>query len=83
MFPRIRFSILSSVKKIKITNQDNNAKLLLNLLNTLSLWLDICILDLYKYLYIPFNPFKFTIIFTKYLIRFKIKLKSRSSILLN
>ena len=50
--------------KILITNEDNYTKLILNLLNVLSLWFDFCILDLHPYaLYAYFKIvciFKFT-----------------------
>ena len=37
--------------KILITNEDNFTKLILNLLNALSLWFSLCILDLHAYVY--------------------------------
>ena len=56
--------------RILITNEDNFFKLILNLLNVLSLWADICILDLYVYVYSAYHKTVFIFItFHKILIR--------------
>ena len=46
-----RFELNFVKNRILITNEDNFFKLILNLLNVLSLWTDLCILDLYVYVY--------------------------------
>ena len=56
--------------KILVTNEDNFFKLILNLLNVLSLWADLCILDLYVYVYCAYHKTVFIFItFHRMLIR--------------
>ena len=64
--------------EIQVTNEDNFTKLILNLLNILSLWFDLCILDLHVYVYYAY--FKMAIILCfiyKLLIRMKIVLSCK------
>ena len=49
--PDISFGLIFFKKVIKITNEDNYTKLIVNLLNVLSLWFDLGILDLHCYVY--------------------------------
>ena len=49
--PDISFGLIFFKKVIKITNEDNYTKLILNLLNVLSLWFDLGVLDLHCYVY--------------------------------
>lgn len=51
---KIAFSFLT--RQTEIQNDDNNAKLVLSLLNTLSLWLNLYILDIYVYLIFILRP---------------------------
>ena len=46
--------------KILITNEDNFTKLILNLLNVLSLWFSLCILDLHAYVYYAYCKIVFS-----------------------
>ena len=46
--------------KILITNEDNFTKLILNLLNVLSLWFSLCILDLHTYVYYAYFKIVFS-----------------------
>ena len=46
--------------KILFTNEDNFTKLILNLLNVLSLWFSLCILDLHAYVYYAYCKIVFS-----------------------
>ena len=46
--------------KILITNEDNFTKLILNLLNVISLWFSLCILDLHAYVYYAYFKIVFS-----------------------
>ena len=46
--------------KILITNEDNFTKLILNLLNVISLWFSLCILDLHTYVYYAYFKIVFS-----------------------
>ena len=46
--------------KILFTNEDNFTKLILNLLNVLSLWFSLCFLDLYAYAYYAYFKIVFS-----------------------
>ena len=48
--PDFSFSLLFLVKRIEITNNENYTKFVVSFLNSLSLWLNICILDLNIYI---------------------------------
>ena len=68
--PDFRFELNFLKNRILITNEDNFLKLILNLLNVLSLWADLCILDLYVYVYYAYNKTVFIFItFHRLLIR--------------
>ena len=45
-YPHFIFSFSFLVRRIVITNRENYTKLVVSLLNTLSLWLDVCVLDM-------------------------------------
>ena len=49
--PDFIFELNFIKNKILFTNEDNFTKLILNLLNVLSLWFSLCILDLHAYVY--------------------------------
>ena len=59
--PDFIFELNFIKNKILITNEDNFTKLILNLLNALSLWFSLCILDLHTYVYYAY--FKIVIFF--------------------
>ena len=44
--PHFSFSFSFLVRRVVITNRENYTKLVVSLLNTLSLWLDICVIDM-------------------------------------
>ena len=44
--PDFSFSFSFLVRRVVITNSENYTKLVVSLLNTLSLWLDICVIDM-------------------------------------
>ena len=68
--PEFAFSLSFFIYKTMITNRDGYGKLLLNLLNTLSLWLDI------NWMEIPFYKiFNLYLVFIKFLVKMKRKLK--------
>ena len=50
--------------EIKITNEDNIVKLILSLLNVLSLWCDLCIFDLGVYVYYAYCKIKLIFMFS-------------------
>ena len=62
--PDFRFELNFVKNRILITNEDNFFKLILNLLNVLSQWADLCILDLYVYVYYAYH--KTVFIFTTF-----------------
>ena len=69
-FPDFSFSFSFLERRVVITNRENYTKLVVSLLNTLSLWLDICMIDMGAWL----NPiFKFIL----YLYRLLIKISNR------
>ena len=45
-----KYSLFSNTRQTELTNEDNYAKLVQSILNAFSLWLGICILDLFIYL---------------------------------
>ena len=45
-YPHFLFSFSFLVRRVVITNSENYTKLVVSLLNTLSLWLDICVIDM-------------------------------------
>ena len=45
-----KYSLTFTARQTELTNEDNYAKLVQSILNALSLWLGICILDLFIYL---------------------------------
>ena len=55
-YPHFSFSFSFLVRRVVITNSENYTKLVVSLLNTLSLWLDICVIDMGAWL-IPFIRF--------------------------
>ena len=61
--------------KILITNEDNFTKLILNLLNVLSLWFSLCILDLHVYICYAYSKivliFKIFIVFYNQMTKIK------------
>ena len=68
--PDFRFELNFLKDRILITNEDNFFKLILNLLNVLSLWADLCILDLYVYVCYAYHKTVFIFItFHRMLIR--------------
>ena len=70
--PDFRFELNFVKNRILITNEDNFFKLILNLLNVLSLWADLCILDLYVYVYSAYHKTVFIFItFYRILIRIR------------
>ena len=44
-FPHFSFTFSFLVRRVVVTNRENYTKLVVSLLNTLSLWLDICVID--------------------------------------
>ena len=48
--PDFSFSFSFLVRRVVITNRENYTKLVVSLLNTLSLWLDICVIDMGSWL---------------------------------
>lgn len=66
------FSLVFFKKRLDITNEDNFAKLILKILNVLSLWLDLGILDIYVYIY---KVKLFIIVLFKFLLRQKMKIR--------
>ena len=69
--PDFVFELNFIKNQVLITNEDNFTKLIINLLNVLSLWFSFCILDFYAYVY----KIKFIFLFIfKLLIRIKIAL---------
>ena len=63
--PDFIFELNFIKNKILITNEDNFTKLILNLLNEISLWFSLCILDLHTYVYYAYckNVFSFNFIY--------------------
>ena len=62
--PGFKFELNFITNRILITNEDNFTKLILNLLNVLSLWLNLCILDLHVYVYYAYFKIVFIFMFT-------------------
>ena len=60
--PDFTFELNFVKNRILITNEDSFFKLILNLLNVLSLWADLCILDLYVYVYYAYHKTVFILI---------------------
>ena len=58
--PDFTFELNFIKNKILITNEDNFTKLILNLLNVLSLWFSLCILDLHAYVYYAYCKIEFS-----------------------
>ena len=58
--PDFIFELNFTKNKILITNEDNFTKLNLNLLNVLSLWFNLCILDLHAYVYYAYCKIVFS-----------------------
>ena len=58
--PNFIFEINFIKNQIQITNVDNFTKLILNLLNVLSLWFSLCILDLHDYVYYAYFKIVFS-----------------------
>ena len=58
--PDFTFELNFIKNKILITNEDNFTKLILNLLNVLSLWFSLCILDLHAYVYYAYCKIVFS-----------------------
>ena len=56
-FPQFKFSFSFLVRRVVITNRENYTKLVVSLLNTLSLWLDICVVDMGAWLNAIFKLF--------------------------
>ena len=61
--PDFKFELNFLKNEIKITNEDNIVKLILSLLNVLSLWCDLCIFDLGIYVYYVYCKIKLIFIF--------------------
>ena len=73
--PDFTFELNFLKNQIKITNEDNIVKLILSLLNVLSLWCDLCIFDLGVYVYYAYCKIKFIFMFSyKLFIRLNIYL---------
>ena len=58
--PDFIFELNFIKNKILFTNEDNFTKLILNLLNVLSLWFSLCILDLHAYVYYAYCKIVFS-----------------------
>ena len=58
--PDFTFELNFIKNKILITNEDNFTKLILNLLNELSLWFSLCILDFHAYVYYAYCKIVFS-----------------------
>ena len=58
--PNFIFELNFIKNKIRITNEDNFTKLILNLLNVLSLWFSLCILDLHAFVYYAYFKIVFS-----------------------
>ena len=69
-YPDFSFSFSFLVRRVVITNRENYTKLVVSLLNTLSLWLDICVIDMGEWLRPLFR-------FALYLYRLLIKTSNR------
>ena len=72
-FSDFGFSFNFLLRQTESTNDDNYNKLVQSILNTLSLWLNVCILDLHIYLFILLSPVRNLY---RYLIRFRSYLKA-------
>ena len=73
--PDFKFELNFIENKILITNENNFTKLILSLLNVMSLWLSLCILDLHAYVYYAYCKIVFFLNFIyRLLIRIKISL---------
>ena len=73
--PDFEFKLNFKEDKILITNEDNFTKLILNLLNALSLWTDLCILNLHIYAHQLYCKTKLVFFFSyRQLFRIKIYL---------
>ena len=68
-----QFSFNFLVKQTESTNDDNYTKLVQSILNALSLWLNVCILDLHIYLFTLLSPVRNLY---RHLIRFRNYLKA-------
>lgn len=73
-YPDFAFSINLASKHIEITNEENLTKLVLNLLNSLSIWFNICLLK-----FLPFFNKFYRIIFIFY----KFLIKSKNNLFIN
>ena len=61
--PDFTFELNFLKNEIKITNEDNIVKLILSILNVLSLWCDLCIFDLGVYVFYAYCKIKLIFIF--------------------
>ena len=68
--PDFSFSFSFLVREVEITNNENPSKLVVDVLNTFSLWLNVCILDMGAWLYRMFS-------FALHLYRLLIKIRNR------
>ena len=51
IFPDFSFTFSPLARRVEITNNDNYTKIVIGFLNSLSLWLNVCILDIGAYVY--------------------------------
>lgn len=49
--PEFAFKLIFFKKFVLITNEDDYVTLTISVLNALSIWLNLCVLDLHKYLF--------------------------------
>ena len=76
--PHFYFSFSFLVRRVVITNRENYTKLVVSLLNTLSLWLDICVVDIGAW----FSPlFKLALHFYRLLVNTKNRLERENDLL--
>lgn len=71
--PDFKFSLSFLARHTELTNEEGYAKLIQSVLNALSIWLNICILDIYIYLN---KSFDYVEKFYWYLIRLRNHLSS-------
>ena len=80
--PDFIFKLNFIKNKILLTNEDNLTKLILNLLNVLSLWFNLCILDLHAYVHYAYFKTLFVLI-AIYRLLIKIEISLHKLILFN
>ena len=80
-YPSLVFRTSPISRKIEIMNNENWAKLVQNLMNVLSLWTGICVLDLYRHVNPYFTKYILSLIPKFYIFLLKIQIKLNDSLI--